>query len=141
MNICLKTCSRYPDAQQVDIQLSERLPFYIVSDCKVHCDYFVKSFPGYYTLTLDVSGILPIHCQRCLDEFKHHYVNHTELAICRDDTIAEQLMDEYECIVSDQLEIDLHEIITDELHLYVPEKHTDLIDCHSEITSMIGNNE
>lgn len=132
MIICLKTCSRHPEPQQVDVTLSERLPVHIVSECNVHCDYLVKSFPGYYVLTLDVAGTLPARCLRCLEEYALDYVNRTELAICRDDKIAEKLMDEYECIVLDRFEIDLCEIITDELHLYVPEKHVG-VNCHIDL--------
>lgn len=132
MIICLKTCSKHSVRQHVDIKLSERLPTHIIPDCNLHCDYFVKSFPAYYSLTLDVSGIVTARCLRCLDEYIYDYKNHTELAICRNDEMAEKLMDAYECIVSLDDEIDLREIITDELHLYVPEKHMNFIDCHNE---------
>lgn len=141
MIISLKPFSKHSTPQQVDIRLSERLPKHIVADCILHCDYLVKSFPDYYTISLDVSGELPLRCLRCLDEYCYPYENHTELAICRDDETAEKLMEVYECIVSDRLEVDLVEVLTDELHLYVPEKHADLIDCHDEIASIIINNE
>lgn len=123
MKLCLKTCSRHIEPQQADLTLSERLPVHIVSECHVHCDYLVKSFPAYYLLILNVSGVIPVCCQRCLGEYSLDYMNHTELAICRDDKTALKLMDEYECVVLDRFEIDLREIITDELHLYAPEKH------------------
>jgi uncharacterized protein len=140
MNICLKTAAAHSASQQVSITVSERLPYHIVSDCTLNCDYFVRAFADYYVLTLEVSGIIPIHCLRCLEVFKYNYSNHTELALCRDEAMAENLMESYECIVCNQDEADLACILTDELHLYVPEKHPDLIDCNHEIGCNPGNN-
>ncbi len=131
MIICLKTSSKQLESSHVQLNLSERLPFYIVSDCALVCNYFVRSYPEYYLLTLSVSGILPIQCQRCLSVFQYDYQNHTELAIYRDELTAEKSMDLYECIVSSHHEVDLTCIVTDELHLYAPEKHLELIECTS----------
>lgn len=129
MMICLKSSSKQAEPSRAQLTLSERLPFHIVSDCHVTCDYSVRRVSDYYLLTLDVTGILPIQCQRCLETFQHQYANLTELAICRDDMTAENLMDHYECIVHQHHEVDLTSIVTDELHLYVPEKHPELIEC------------
>lgn len=130
MMICLKTASNQSAPTRVQLKLSERLPYYIVSDCTLDCEYLVQQFPNYYLLRLNVSGDLTIQCQRCLAPFTHFYENHTELAICRDDVTAENLMEQYECIVASQNEIDLVTIVTDELHLYAPEKHAELIECN-----------
>lgn len=140
MIICLKTCSTHNLPQRATIKLSERLPIHIVSDCTLNCDYFVRNCAEYYVLTLDVSGIIPIRCLRCLEVFKYDYQNHTELALCRDEAMAEELMEEYECVVCDPKEVDLVCILTDELHLYIPEKHPDLIDCNHKIGCDVVNN-
>lgn len=129
MMICLKTASNQSAPTRVQLKLSERLPYYIVSDCTLDCEYLVQRFPNYYLLRLNVSGELSIQCQRCLENFTYPYENQTEVAICRDDLTAESLMEQYECIVAPQNELDLVPIVTDELYLYAPEKHAELIDC------------
>ncbi len=133
MMICLNTISNQSEPTHVQLNLTERLPFFIISDCVVDCDYMVQRFDDYYLLSLKVSGELLIQCQRCLGEFQHHYVNQTELAICRDERVAEKWMAHYECIVSGHSEVDLTSIITDELYLYAPEKHAELIECTSKM--------
>ncbi len=133
MMICLKTASNQSAPTRVQLKLTERLPYYIVSDCTLDCEYLVQRLPNYYLLKLDVSGILTIQCQRCLAPFTYPYDNHTELAICRDEVTAENLMEQYECIVASQNEVDLVAIVTDELHLYAPEKHAELIECTSKL--------
>ena len=133
MIICLKTCSKQGGSSRVQINLSERLPFFIIPDCSLVCDYSVRSYPDYFLLTLDVSGVISTQCQRCLDVFQSDYSNYTELAICRDEATAENMMEDYECIVSNHHEVDLACIVTDELHLYASEKHTELVECNSKI--------
>lgn len=133
MIICLKTATKQDHPIRVQLHLTERLPHQIISDCSLVCEYVVTRYPDYYVLTLHVVGELPIQCQRCLEAFVQPYENHTELAICVNDSIAEKLMESYECIVSPQLEVNLVEIVTDELHLYAPEKHEELIDCTDKI--------
>lgn len=133
MVINLVTCSKQAGKSHTQIKLSERLPFFIVSDCVLECDYSVQTYPDYFLLTLDVSGTIPTQCQRCLDVFESDYSNYTELAICRDEKTAENLMEDYECIVNAQKEIDLVTVITDELYLYAPEKHLELIECNGKI--------
>lgn len=133
MIICLKTASNQSAPTRVQLKLTERLPSYIVSDCTLDCEYLVQQFSDYYLLKMDVSGMLAIHCQRCLGVFTYPYENHTELAICRDEVTAANLMEQYECIASSQNEIDLVSIVTDELHLYAPEKHAELIECTSKM--------
>lgn len=141
ININLKTSVKLLKPQQVRVTLSERLPLHIVSDCELCCDYFVKQTPDYTLLTLDVTGILPICCMRCCEIFQFNYENHTEIALCRDEETAESWMDTYDCIVYNQDEVDLIPILTDELHLYAPEKHPNPIDCHSKIQFPLENSE
>lgn len=127
MIICLKTCSIKSEPQHAVINLTSRLPKHILSDCTLNCDYLVRQYPNYYTLTLDVDGILPIQCLRCMESFSFPYKNHTEIAVCSDDETAAQLMNQYECIVGAHQSVDLVEVLTDELHLYAPEMHIE--DC------------
>jgi len=76
-----------------------------------------------------VKGDLSIACQRCLEPYYYTYENATELFVCRDDKVAERLMDQHECIVVPGYLVDLHEIVTDELHLYARDRHPNKEDC------------
>ena len=134
MIICLKVCAKQTKSQHAQIQITERLPYHIQSGCTFECDYSVKDFDQYYLLSLKVTGILSINCLRCLDVFPFDYENLLELAICSNEKLADELMHRYETIVSTDATIDLTCLITDELHLYTPEKHLNLEDCNYEKT-------
>jgi uncharacterized protein len=137
MIVCLKSVSLRAEPTQITLHLSERLPSHIISDCTLDCHYVVQRLPDYYILSLDVSGSITIQCQRCLASFDYAYVNHTEIVVCRDEQTAEIMMDKYECVVSPTLEVDLAAIVTDELHLYAPEKHSELIECTGDFDSSL----
>lgn len=129
MLIQLTKCSNKAVPARVTMTLTDRLPFFIVSDCTLDCEYTVRRCSDYFLLTLDVSGHLTTQCQRCLNTFVAPYSNYTELAICKDETVAEQLMETYESVVSSRGEVDLAALLTDELHLYAVEKHASPADC------------
>ena len=137
MKICLKTYAKQDILAPVKIKLHARLPERIQAPVELTCHFQVKKYNDYYLLTLDVAGILTIACQRCLKAFQYNYCNKTELAVCGSEPIAEGLMDLYECMVAEEDEVDLAEILTDELVLFSPEKHEDLADCDVEIRQWI----
>lgn len=137
MIINLKTNAAKAEQQEANIELRERLPAHVLSPCMIHCQFDVEAFNHYYVITLDVNSTLSVICQRCLKEFAYHYVNQTTLAICDSDEMAEKLMEQYECIVSNNNQVDLKELLTDELHLYVPESHPEITDCDNEIDRFI----
>lgn len=139
MNICLKTLSKQDELQQVDVSLVERLPETIQSPCELNCEFKIENSGNYYLLKLSVAGVLAINCQRCLGVFHHDYYNQTELAICANDAIAETLMEHFDCIVAEDNQVDLEEIITDELYLFAPEKHENRVDCDTDIAQLIGH--
>lgn len=131
MLICLKTLSAKAEPQHAVIRLTERLPQHIIADCVLNCDFIVRRFADYFTISLDVKGELSTRCMRCFQVFTHSYSNHTELAVCRNDLIAAQLMKDYECIVDDQTTLNLTDVLVDELHLYAPQKHS--FDCLNQV--------
>ena len=133
MKINLKTAAKQSVEKSV-IQLRERLPERIHPPSELSLNFQVTCNDNYYLLKLDVFGTLTITCQRCLKAFQYTYSNTTELAICMNDNVAETLMEQWECIVADNNEIDLVEILTDEIHLYAPEKHENSIDCDEEMS-------
>jgi uncharacterized protein len=133
MKICLKTYARLSDSEHAIIDLKERLPTRINVPCHVTCDFSVAKCDTYYLLTLKVMGDLSITCQRCMDEFKQAYANESQLAICANDAMAERLMNQFDCVVAVDDQIDLSDIVADDLHLYAPEKHMDTAECSDEI--------
>lgn len=122
---------------QITMTLSERLPHFIQAPCEVTCQIQVVKQVDFYQLSLDVKGELHISCQRCLDDFVYSYAHLSELAVCGDEPAVERLlktlsrgshtadpvMPELDCIVNHGDDIDLLSIVTDELHLFCPEKH------------------
>ena len=80
-------------------------------------------------------------CQRCLQEFPHAYSHQTKLAVCKTDELAEKLMETFECTVNYKGEIDLIEVLTDDLHLFSPEKHQNVLECSNEVSQWIGVTE
>jgi uncharacterized protein len=138
MKISLKNDAREAGSKQFVIHLKERLPERITSPCELSGDFSVLNRGDYYLLSLHVKGTLVVTCQRCLDVFEHLYDHQSEIAICADDALAETLMKQFECIVALQDEIDLVDIVTDGLHLYVPEKHSDIMECNNEMKKLFG---
>lgn len=140
MKISLKNDAKQAGSKRIVVHLQERLPERIDSPCELNCDFSILNRGDYYLLSLHVKGRLAVTCQRCLDVFEHLYDHQSEIAICADDVLAERLMKQFECIVALQDEIDLMDIVTDGLHLYVPEKHSDIMDCNKEIKHWIKEN-
>ncbi|KTD41142.1 YceD family protein [Legionella parisiensis] len=128
--------------QTMTVTLSERLPNFITTICQLDITYHVEAKEDFYLIHLHVKGELPIRCQRCLDEFKFPYDNMTVVAVCRNDERAEQILEYYECIVSENLQVCLEDMLIDELHLYAPQFHPKINDCSSEINQILmGKNE
>ena len=137
MNICLKSKSKEKAEQIVKLLLQERLPYRIHSPCELTCRFHVVSYDNYYVVTLEVLGQLTIICQRCLKSFDKEYHNKSQLAVCMNEALAESLMEEYECIVVNEHELNLIDIVTDELYLFTPEKHENPKDCDPEMDLLI----
>ena len=141
MKICLKTFAKQDEPERQVILLQERLPERIMRPCELTCTFHVVSYDDYYLLTLDIAGVLEVRCQRCLHGFQHDYCNQSILAVCASDTVAEGLMEHFECIVAENDQVDLLDILADELHLFSPEKHDDFTDCDTEISQLIGGHD
>ena len=138
MTICLKTCAKQNEVQHTVILLQERLPQRVISPAELNCHFHVASYDDYYLLTLDVSGSLEIACQRCLQAFRHDYCNKTVLAVCASEAMAEALMEHHECVVADDAQVNLVDVLTDELYLFSPVNHANSVDCDVEMSQWIG---
>lgn len=125
------------ETQNKTVTLSDRLPHYLSSPCEVTARYQAKIKDDFYLLELHVSGALTVTCQRCMEDYDLAYDNMTQLAVCRTDERAEQLLEHFECVVSKNGSIELEELIIDELHLYVPHFHPEISDCSSEVNQFL----
>lgn len=127
--------------QQRDALVQERLPQHVKGPALLHCEYQVNTEDNFYRMDLKVDAQLSIVCQRCMNEFIHSYQHISQLGISSSEEIAENIMSKYECIVSNNQQIDLIEVLTDELILYAPEFHLKLSDCDDEIKKLITIDE
>ena len=141
MKICLKTRAKEAGIQKITVNLHERLPVFVNSACELSCEYQVERNDNYYLLSLRVAGEVDIICQRCLKVFVHPYHNTSQLAVCNDDNNAQALMEHFECLVSIANQVDLTEILTDDLYLFVPQIHPHLSECDSEISRLISDHD
>ena len=132
MNICLNTQAKQGSPGHADIDITERLPVYVRAPGHINCRYQVKKLDNYYLLIVDSTGDLTVVCQRCNQLFNYHYHHKTELAICDSDSMAEQLLEQMESVVIKNFKINLVDVLTDDLHLFVPEKHDDINLCHPD---------
>ncbi len=137
MNICLTTEGKEASAQQIVVGVTERLPAWLNSPCQLTCTYSVQLRSNYYELNMETRGVLELVCQRCLNTYSYDYQHQAKIAVCRDDQRAEELLHDFECIVSKNNEIDLVEVLTDDLHLFLPEKHSELADCDANMKQYI----
>lgn len=118
--------------------IKDRLPPFLEGECNLSVSYHAVATDDFYVLNLDVSGPLTVTCQRCLDPFSIDYKNVTAVAVCRTEERAEQLLEEYECIVSSNWKISIEDIVCDELHLYVPEFHQEIIHCDTKLNQFLA---
>lgn len=139
VKFCLKTLAKEAVIQPFTVLIDQRLPCWINGPVELTCCLTLDPRPNYYVLSLTVQGVLSVSCQRCLGVFEHNYKNKTQLAVCENEEVAEKNMDAYESIIATGYQIDLIELITDELHLYVLQKHTEEMGCDPEISQLIGN--
>lgn len=126
------------EQQSKTITLDDRLPHYVNAPCELNVTYRVEVKDDFYLIHLHVNGMLHLQCQRCLDAFDYPYDNNTIVAVCRDEERAEVLLEQYECIVSANLQIEFNDLIVDELHLYAPQFHPSFNDCSSEINQFLA---
>ncbi|WP_133129801.1 YceD family protein [Legionella yabuuchiae] len=139
MKIFLPKFAKEQALQDVELKIKERLPTHVEGPCTIHCDLSARVYEeGYYLLTLKIKANIVLVCQRCLQTFPYEYKNQVEIAVCDNEQTAEKLMSHYECIVSPNYQLDIIEVLTDDLHLNLPEKHLELVKCDLEMLAIIG---
>ncbi|MFY7698074.1 MAG: YceD family protein [Legionella sp.] len=138
MKISVKIEAKYEQPSPIVIKLSQRLPPHVLAASDVTCSYSIESKDRYYLLEIHAQGNVDILCQRCLQSFSYGYNTTHAFAVCESDDYAHDLMNQYDPIVTANFQVDLVDVLTDNLYLFIPEKHTDITDCGSDVTSLIG---
>ncbi|KTD19474.1 metal-binding, possibly nucleic acid-binding protein [Legionella israelensis] len=130
MRLNLKELVDKPEKLTTTIEIKDRLPVHITQSCSVQVTYHVEMIDDIYLVHLNTEAGLNICCLRCMREVVIPYKNSTSIAVCQNDVKAEQMLMNYECIVSPSAIIDLTEIVTDELHLYSSQYHLNSGECN-----------
>ena len=113
----------------INVIIKGRLPSYIPLPCELTCDLKIEPYNRYKLISMDTRGSFVVTCQRCLEDFVYDYQHSNQLAVCRDEETASEQMVNFDCIVSNINTIDITEILTDDLHLFVNSFHPCLSDC------------
>jgi uncharacterized protein len=137
MLIDVKNLAIKGEWEHLELKIYDRLPVHVRSPSAVACRFQIQQVDKYYLLTLHAKSTLTVICQRCLQEFAYQYTNVTQVALASSDEMADKLMEKYECIVTLNDQLDLQELVTDELHLYVEEFHREIKDCDNEVAQYI----
>lgn len=123
MKISLPEFAKVQEIQHKSFMLTDRLPQYINGNIVVDCTFHVKKHDNGYILSLKTQAKPEIICQRCLNLFKYDYFYSNDLLICDNEDIANSKMQQYECVVVKTYNIVLQDILTDDLYLFLPDKH------------------
>ena len=132
MHICLKTYSKREKKTLAQLILTDRLPIHLAGPCVVDCELHVHAEKDHYVVTLSSVASLAVTCQRCLAVFDYEHRHVTRLAASTDELVASMLMSRFDDVVVVEDELDLRHVITDELHLLVPERHHCTDDCDKD---------
>lgn len=138
MLIHLKEVAKKAQPLSLSLKLNQRLPLSLGPACELVCDFLLQEMKDYSLLFLEVKGELSIECERCLQNFPYSYHNHTTLALCSSEAMAESLLKDYETIMIEEGQIDLEAILIDELYLYAPSRHLHPEDCDGAIEQFMG---
>lgn len=123
--------------QTTNLIITERLPAFLLAPCSLTVRYHVEAKDNFYLIHMHTTGLINVVCQRCLNAFVNSFDNQTEIAVCQSYEQTKLLL-QYECIVSNNWQVVLEDLITDELHLYVDQFHFDKNDCDSEIIKILN---
>jgi uncharacterized protein len=139
MKIDLKKKLNLAQAVVDKVLMDERLPAHVVRSFEMNYRYDVQDKGEFYLLNIKENAMIPIYCQRCMQEFSCDYTLESELAICPSEQIAEKYQSLYDVIVVSDAMVDFKEILIDNLHLFSPQFHQTIEDCDSEQLKLIQN--
>lgn len=134
MIILLNKIIQHSSTQHASLQVHQRLPHHVAECGQLDCHYTLsKPASDYFLFHYVVTGELKIICQRCLQVFLYTYHHEAPLALCANEAVEARLSTDYETLVCDKNKLDLLGLLTDDLHLFVPESHADRAACSEDI--------
>ena len=139
MKIDIRRDAHKGKIQQQCILLDERLPAYINKPVNIQFDYEIEHLPDYYLLKLEEQANIELICQRCSDIWQYDYSNTHEIAVFNNDKNVEIYASSLDVIVCPDLILDIKEILLDNMHLFVPEKHEYVDQCNQDQLKLFSN--
>ena len=122
------------------IFLAERLPIFVNQPISIDFNYSIQRFDEYYLISIEEKSSVQLICQRCSEAWVEEHAHTTELMICFNEKTAERLQNEYDVIVLPDLILDIKEVLLDNMHLFLPEKHENIDQCNQDQLKLLKNN-
>ena len=121
------------------ILLDERLPDFINKPIEICFTYEIERYPEYYLLNLHEKATIELVCQRCSDIWQYEYSNVHKMAVLLSEKNIGTYESLFDVIVSPDLTLDIKEIILDNMHLFLPEKHENVDHCNQDQLKLLGS--
>jgi uncharacterized protein len=118
--------------EAIKVVLDDRLPSYVIDSIEMTFSYEVEKEGPLYILTIHEKACPKIQCQRCMEECSQPFEHTSQIAICGSDEIAQQYQSAYDLIVASDFIIEINDILIDDLHLYLPNFHKKIDQCHAK---------
>jgi uncharacterized protein len=118
--------------EDIQVILDERLPSYVLEPMEMTFSYEIEKEGPLYLLTIHEKANPKIQCQRCMEECTQLFEHTSKIAICGSDEIAQQYQSTHDLIVASDFIIEINDILIDDLHLYLPNFHKKIDQCHTK---------
>lgn len=132
MNIDVKKKSNQNLSEVQKVLLDERLPYYVTESFLMNFQYQIENRGEFYLIKLKEFASIPVQCQRCAEIWFFDYQNEVELAICPSEQVAEKYQSVHDVIVVPDLILDIKDVLIDNMHLFLPNKHLEVDKCNQD---------
>ncbi|NBX84093.1 MAG: metal-binding protein [Gammaproteobacteria bacterium] len=116
----------------IKVILEDRLPSFVIEPIEMTFSYEVEKEGPLNLLTIHEKAYPKIQCQRCMEECSQPFEHTSQIAICSSDEIAQQYQSSYDLIVASDFILEINDILIDDLHLYLPNFHKKIDQCHAK---------
>jgi uncharacterized protein len=139
MNIDVKKKLNRHLSEVQQVVLDERLPEFVADSFPMNFQYQIEDRGEFYLMKLKEFASVPAHCQRCGERWLCDYQNEVELAICPSEQVAEKYQSLYDVIVVPDLILDIKDVLIDNMHLFLPNKHLEVEKCNQDQLKLMQN--
>lgn len=109
--------------------LSERLPAHVLNSVMMHYKIDVLPLERMYLLSIQEKADISAQCQRCSESMSIHFYNESQVSICEKEAMCEKYYAQYDVILAPDAKVSLEELLTDNLHLHLPQMHENIEEC------------